>query len=237
VRFGSVLAVDNIDLALGAGVVGLLGPNGAGKTTLLSVLAGAIRPTTGEVRVAGHDVGTVSGRRAFRGSVGYLPQRFDLAGNMTVADSVRYAAWCNGVASSRVNQAADGALALVELSERAKFRVRRLSGGQRQRLGLAAALAHGPQILLLDEPTVGLDPDQRIRFRGYLRAVGQTTSVLLATHLLEDVKQAASNWSSCRPEKSLSVALPWTWSHKENNSRWTTRARPPWSADTDRSFR
>lgn len=170
-------------------MVGLLGPNGSGKTTLLSALATMGVITSGSIRVGGHDLSTPDGRRDARKLVGWLPQRFDLASTMTVIDAVRYAAWANGVPAAESRSAAERALAVVDLTGRAYDRVRRLSGGQRQRVGLAASVAHDPRVVLLDEPTVGLDPEQRVRFRSYLRAAGTGRTTIMATHLLEDVRQ------------------------------------------------
>lgn len=186
---GTRRALDGVSLTIGSGVVGILGPNGAGKTTLLSVLATALRVPRDVAWVGGHDVGTRSGRAAARQLLGWLPQRFDLAGGMTVQDTVAYAAWANGVDVDKSVKLAKDALALVDLSDRAGDRVRRLSGGQRQRLGLAAAIAHQPAVLLLDEPSVGLDPQQRVRFRASIRAAAGDRVVLLSSHLLEDVTQ------------------------------------------------
>jgi len=184
---GGRVALEDVSLRVSGGVVGILGPNGAGKTTLLSVLATALHVPSGAAWVGGHDVGTGQGRRAARALIGWLPQRFDLAGGMTVHDTVAYAAWANGVDARASSACASEALALVDLGDRAGERVRRLSGGQRQRLGLAASLAHRPSVLLLDEPTAGLDPQQRVRFRAYVRAAAQERAVLLSSHLLEDI--------------------------------------------------
>ena len=186
---GRRLALDTLTLRVEGGVVGILGPNGAGKTTLLSVLATVLRVPAGSAWVGGHDVGTAAGRQAARQVIGWLPQRFDLAGGMTLRDTVAYAAWANGVAARDCYASAIEALRLVDLEERAPERVRRLSGGQRQRLGLAAAVAHRPAVLLLDEPTAGLDPQQRVRFRHSIRAAAQLRTVLLSSHLLEDIGQ------------------------------------------------
>lgn len=188
VRFRGKPALDQVSFDLPTGVVGLLGPNGAGKTTLLSVLATILKPSQGQISMGGNNLTTAGGRQAARSVIGWLPQRFDLSGSMTLADTVTYAAWCCGVDSKHSDAAAASALDVVDLTERAKDRVRQLSGGQRQRLGLAAAIAHRPQILLLDEPTTGLDPAQRVRFRAYIQAVGQGRTIILATHLLEDIQ-------------------------------------------------
>ncbi|MGI8578589.1 MAG: ABC transporter ATP-binding protein [Nocardioidaceae bacterium] len=182
-----------MNLRLRSGIVGLLGPNGSGKTTLLSVLGGGIRPAPGHASIVGQDLSTGVGRRAVRGCVGYLPQRFDVSGAMRLRDTVGYAAWCNGVARQRLGIVTNRALALVELTDRAQDRVRHLCGGQRQRLGLAASVAHGPRVLLLDEPTSGLDLEQRVRFRRCLRELAEYATVVLATHLLEDVQQTADH--------------------------------------------
>lgn len=192
VRYGDITALDNVSFSFGTGVIGLVGPNGAGKSTLISTLAGALRPSEGRAVVLGKDT-SHTGDRSWRRRVGYLPQRFDLASGMSVVDTVRYAAWCNGVKRADLTACAMHALELVDLVDRRRFRARRLSGGQRQRLGLAASIAHDPSLILLDEPTAGLDPQQRVRFREYVGLIGQERSVLLATHLLEDIQNTASH--------------------------------------------
>lgn len=186
---GHRLALDAVTVQAGRGVVGLLGPNGAGKSTLLSVLATVLRPQAGSVVIGGHDISTRSGRQAARARLGWLPQRFDLAGGMTVLETVAYAAWANGCPPRQAEDQAADALALVDMADLASSRVRRLSGGQRQRLGLAAAVAHDPSVLLLDEPTVGLDPQQRVKFRASIRGAANRRTVVLSSHLLEDIAQ------------------------------------------------
>lgn len=185
-------ALSDVSLGAAPGVTALLGPNGAGKTTLLSVLATAQPVGAGVAFVDGHDVGTREGRAAARDVLGWLPQRFDLAGGMSLLDTVAFAAWANGVAEREVFGHASAALDRVDLAGRGRERVRTLSGGQRQRLGLAAATAHGPSVLLLDEPTAGLDPEQRVHFRRSVRSAADAT-VLLSTHLLDDAVQAADH--------------------------------------------
>ncbi|MGW5055580.1 ATP-binding cassette domain-containing protein [Actinokineospora sp. NPDC004072] len=166
------------------GITGLVGPNGAGKSTLLALLVGLRKPQSGTVAVAG------SGRR-----VGYLPQRFSLVPSMKVRDTVAYAGWLNGLPKRAAFAAADRALAVVDLQERAGAAVRTLSGGLRQRVGIAAAVVHDPEIVVLDEPTVGLDPGQRVRLRKLIARVGEERTVVLATHLVEDVATLCSTVS------------------------------------------
>ncbi|WP_312865089.1 ATP-binding cassette domain-containing protein [Saccharothrix tamanrassetensis] len=169
--------LSGVDWVVGTGVTGLLGPNGAGKTTLLSLLVGLEKPDSGVLRFEG----------ATSGAIGFVPQRFSLVGGMRVLDTVAYAAWVNGVDRVDCAVAAVRALAAVRLDDLAAARVRTLSGGQRQRLGVAAALAHEPDLLVLDEPTVGLDPAQRMRLREVIADIGRTRTVLLSTHLIEDI--------------------------------------------------
>lgn len=180
-------ALRSVSLELGTGVHGLLGPNGAGKSTLMFLMATVLPAAAGKVEVAGHDVSTRHGRRAARRLLGLLPQRFDLVGGMTLRDTVAYAGWSSGLDKRECVPAALRALELVQLDDRAGDRVRRLSGGQRQRLGIAAAVVHDPQVLILDEPTVGLDPVQRVRIRQHLETIGRYRTVLISTHMIEDV--------------------------------------------------
>lgn len=170
---------------IGPGMTGLIGPNGAGKTTLISLLVGQVQPTRGTIEL---DSGPDEPRRP----VGYLPQRFSLVPAMTVLDTVAYAAWVNGVTSGRCAAAAAAALDRVDLADYSASKVRALSGGQRQRVGLATALAHDPTILILDEPTVGLDPGHRLKLRALLSDIATNRTVLLSTHLVEDVAHLCS---------------------------------------------
>ena len=174
--YGRKRVLHGIDWDVHTGVTGLLGPNGAGKTTLLSVLVGLLRPSAGSVAVMGE------GAR-----LGFVPQRFSFAGGMRLVDAISYTAWINGVEHGEREVAARRALAAVDLTDKSGDRVRTLSGGERQRAGIAAGLAHDPDVLILDEPTVGLDAGQRWRVRDLIAELGQTRPVILSTHLLEDV--------------------------------------------------
>lgn len=185
--YGSRQVLKDLTWQVRPGVTGLLGPNGAGKTTLLSLLVTVNRLRTGTICVGDHDLRSSAGRHGARKAIGYLPQRFSLVGAMRVRDTVAYAAWLNGVSYARCFGAAEHALRVVELEERMWNRVRTLSGGMRQRLGIAAALAHDPSVLVMDEPTVGLDPSQRLRLRETIHQISRDRTVVLSTHLVEDV--------------------------------------------------
>jgi len=175
-----------ITLTLDGGIVGLVGPNGAGKTTLLRTLATVMPPKLGEVLINGVAVqGEADARRA-RMQVGYLPQRFGAPSGMRLVDFVRYSAWLRGVPSDRQSAAVEVALAAVDLTERGPSRMKSLSGGMRQRAGIACAIVGSPPLVLLDEPTVGLDPGQRLQFRRVIEKLAPAT-VVLSTHLIDDV--------------------------------------------------
>jgi len=193
VRAGRRLAVDGLDLALGNGVHGLLGPNGAGKTTLVRALATVLRPAGGRLRLLGEDVDGGSALRHVRRKIGYLPQEFGFYRRFTVREFVEYIAWLKQVPPAEVPGAVQRALDRVGLTDRADHRMRTLSGGMVRRAGIAQAIVNDPQILLLDEPTVGLDPDQRLQFRTVLRDIAADTCVVVSTHLVEDVAAACTD--------------------------------------------
>ncbi|MET8982013.1 ABC transporter ATP-binding protein [Streptomyces sp. NPDC004539] len=188
VRYGSSTALSGVSLTLEPGVTGLLGPNGAGKTTLLSTLATATGPDTGTLSVLGHDPLTPAGRRAVRRRLGYLPQNPGLPAHFTAFEFIDYVGILKEI-SDRDTRRAEARRVLEEVgltADRGR-RIRKLSGGMRQRVGLAAALVGDPELLILDEPTVGLDPEQRLRFRELVAGLGEGRTVLLSTHQTEDV--------------------------------------------------
>ena len=189
-RYGRTVAVDHVDLALGRGVFGLLGPNGAGKTTLLRMLATAIEPTEGRLRLLGHDPADRTGRRALRRRLGYLPQQLGYYPNFTVFEFVEYFALLKEMAPDRARRAAVTAIERTDLGGRARTKLKSLSGGMLRRVGIAQAIVNDPDLLLLDEPTAGLDPEQRVGFRALLREIGAGATVVVSTHLVEDVGAA-----------------------------------------------
>ncbi|MFE2967705.1 ABC transporter ATP-binding protein [Streptomyces sp. NPDC059340] len=187
-RYGGTVALDDVSLRLSEGVTGLLGPNGAGKTTLLRVLATAVPADRGAFTVLGHDPGTSSGRLDVRRALGYLPQTPAFHPDFSAFEFVDYVAILKELTDrSARHREVRRVLETVDLSDVRGKRIKRLSGGMRQRVGLAAALVGDPGFLVLDEPTVGLDPEQRMRFREMIAEAGMRRTVLLSTHQTEDV--------------------------------------------------
>ena len=191
-RFGRTQAVAGVSLRTGAGVFGLLGPNGAGKTTLLRMMATALPPTSGRLRLLGRDPGTYGPRREIRRRLGYLPQNLGYYPGFTVAEFVEYFALLKDMPPGQVPRAVAAAIEHVGRGDRARTKLRTLSGGMLRRVGIAQAIVNGPELLLLDEPTAGLDPEQRVAFRALLRDLGQRATVIVSTHLVEDVGAACT---------------------------------------------
>ena len=184
--YGRTPVIDELDLELTPGVVGLLGPNGAGKTTLLRTMATIMPPKAGTLFLDGVVVDSERKARKARRRIGYLPQHFGFDPGMRVDDFVRYAAWMRGMPPGTWDDATDRALVRVDLREHRRAKMRALSGGMRQRAGIAWAIVGEPSLVLLDEPTVGLDPRQRLQFRKII--TGLTNSVVvLSTHLIDDI--------------------------------------------------
>lgn len=193
VRAGRRLAVDGLDLTLGIGVHGLLGPNGAGKTTLMRALATVVKPAGGGLALLGQAVGGSADLRQVRRNLGYLPQQFGFYPRFTVREFIEYMAWLKEMPRAAVPGAVQRAIDRVGLTDRADARMKTLSGGMLRRAGIAQAVVNDPEILLLDEPTVGLDPEQRLDFRDLLRELGLDSCVLVSTHLVEDVVAACTD--------------------------------------------
>ena len=191
-RFGRTQAVAGVTLATGPGVFGLLGPNGAGKTSLLRMLATVIPPTSGRLRLLGRNPSVYGPRREIRRRLGYLPQNLGYYPGFTVVEFVEYFALLKDMPAGRVPGAVAAAVEQVGLGDKARAKLRTLSGGMLRRVGIAQAIVNQPELLLLDEPTAGLDPEQRVAFRALLRELGQRATVIVSTHLVEDVGAACS---------------------------------------------
>ncbi|MEU5611291.1 ABC transporter ATP-binding protein [Streptomyces sparsogenes] len=190
VRHRRTTALDAVDLSFGTGVHGLLGPNGAGKTSLIRVLATVAPPAAGRVELLGGDISAPAHRTSVRRRLGYLPQEFGYYPGFTVREFVAYMAWLKEVPRAEAPAAVERAVARVGLADRIDAKVRTLSGGMVRRAGIAQAIVNDPELLLLDEPTAGLDPEQRVDFRALLRELGRTATVIVSTHLVEDVAAA-----------------------------------------------
>lgn len=183
-QYANKIAVDRISLTLGKGVYGLLGANGAGKTTLMRMLCGILKPTNGEIKFNGTDVS----QEKYRKELGYLPQDFGYYPEFTAFDFMLYMASLKGLTKSHAKAKTAELLKLVSLSNMAKKKIKTFSGGMKQRLGIAQAMLNNPKILILDEPTAGLDPKERVRFRNLISQLGSDRIVLLSTHIVSDIE-------------------------------------------------
>jgi len=185
--YGRKIAVDRISLRLQKGVYGLLGANGAGKTTLMRLLCGILKTTSGSISYNGIDVST----EEYRSRLGYLPQDFGYYPDFTGVNFLLYMAALKGLNKSKAKKKVADLLKLVALQEVGKKKIKTYSGGMKQRLGIAQALLGEPEIIILDEPTAGLDPKERVKFRNMIAELGKDNIVLLSTHIVSDIEHIA----------------------------------------------
>ena len=186
-QYKNKIAVDRISVKLQKGVHGLLGENGAGKTTLMRMICGILKPTSGTISFDGIDVKEES----YRSILGYLPQDFGYYPEFTGQDFLLYMSALKGIEKLQAKRRAAELLQLVALQDVAKKKIKTYSGGMKQRLGIAQALLSQPKLLVLDEPTAGLDPKERVRFRNLIEDLGKESIVLLSTHIVSDVEHIA----------------------------------------------
>ena len=217
-----VHALRGVDLEIGAGMFGLVGPNGAGKTTLMRILAGLLRPTSGKVTVLGNDVTTSRGKLAIKSVLGYLPQELGLYPDLTALEFLEYVAVLKGVSdkTERQIQLAE-ILELVGLTGDARRKIRTFSGGMKRRVGIAQALLGSPQLLIVDEPTSGLDPEERVRLRNLLSEMAGRCTVILSTHIIEDISQSCSDLAVIDAGKVLFRGDPSTLIEQVRGKVWT----------------
>ncbi len=186
-QYKNKIAVDRMSFTLTSGVTGLLGANGAGKTTLMRLLCGILLPTSGSVTCDGMGVET----EEYRDILGYLPQEFGYYPEFSGRDFLLYMSAVKGLPKTEAAHKTDELIGMVGLKETARKKIRTYSGGMKQRLGIAQALLNDPRILIMDEPTAGLDPQERIRFRELIAGLGRDRIVLLSTHIVSDLEQIA----------------------------------------------
>ena len=204
---GPVAALQGVSLEIPSGMFGLLGPNGAGKTTFMRILAGALEPTSGSVSMDGVDV--LANPQHLRATLGYLPQDFGFFPHLTGQRMLEYLLRLKGVeAAGGVGKLAGELLERVNLAHAAHRKVKDYSGGMRQRLGIAQAIAGNPSLMIVDEPTAGLDPEERLRFYRILSELAQERTVILSTHIVEDVAVLCPRFAVTRQGKVVALTSP-----------------------------
>lgn len=187
-NYSGKIACDRVSITLHKGVYGLLGANGAGKTTLMKMMCGILNPTSGTISYDGIDVS----REEYRDVLGYLPQNFGYYPEFTAYDFMMYIAALKGIPKPKAKMKTDELLEMVSLQHETKKKIKTFSGGMKQRLGIAQALLNDPKILILDEPTAGLDPKERVKFRNIISRMGAERIILLSTHIVSDVEHIAN---------------------------------------------
>lgn len=188
--YGKKQALNDVCLTIESGMFGLLGRNGAGKTTLMKVLASLISKSEGSISICGVPVEHAS---EIRKITGYLPQEFSMYPNMTVYEAMDYLGVLSGLSKAERRRRIPKLLNRVNLQDDQKKKVKALSGGMKRRLGIAQAILHNPKVLIVDEPTAGLDPEERVRFRNLLCEIAQNRIVILSTHIVEDIEATCEN--------------------------------------------
>ena len=205
-QYGQTIALDRVDLALSEGVYGLLGANGSGKTTMMRILCGILRPTSGAVRYNECDISGLG--ESYRELLGYLPQDFGYYPDFTAYKFMLYIASLKGLNANYAKEKSVELLDMVGLSGERNRKIKTFSGGMKQRLGIAQAMLNDPQILILDEPTAGLDPKERVRFRNLLSSFAKDKIVILSTHIVSDVEYIANEILILKKGSLLSRGKP-----------------------------
>jgi ABC-type multidrug transport system ATPase subunit len=224
-RFGSHWAVRDLSLRAGPELVGLVGPNGAGKTTLMRIIATLLEPTEGTIRWNGEDTRAHGDR--LRQVLGYLPQEFGIYPEFTGRQFLRYLAAMKGLPTGLARRRVDEVVALVHLESVADRRLTTYSGGMKQRIGIAQALLNDPELLIVDEPTGGLDPEERVRFRTLLASFTSSRVTLLSTHIIADVEAVATRLLILREGRLLVDTTPDALLARARGKIWTAEVDLP----------
>jgi ABC-type multidrug transport system ATPase subunit len=227
-----VHALTGVDLEFGEGMFGLLGPNGAGKTTLMRILAGIVRPTSGKVSVYGLGLGSERERIAIKAMLGYLPQELGVYPDLSARQFVDYMAILKGLADSASRgKRVEEVLNMVGLRDDMDRKLKGYSGGMKRRAGIAQALVNDPKLLIVDEPTAGLDPEERIRFRNLLVGLASDRVVILSTHIVEDIGQTSRNMAVLAAGQVIYTGSPSDLTQAAQGKVWTVTMDGPRKPD------
>lgn len=233
-QYGSKIAVYNISTTLTPGVYGLLGANGAGKTTLMRMLCGILEPSSGEVFFNDREITSMGA--SYRNILGYLPQDFGYYPNYTAMEFMLYMAALKGIPNHIAVKRIKKLLSTVDLSHVASKRIKTFSGGMKQRVGIAQALLNNPKILILDEPTAGLDPKERVRFRNLLSEYAGDKIVILSTHIVSDIEAIADEVLLMKKGRIVQRGTVWDLIQKAEGKVWELTVSPRevqhWQAKT-----
>jgi ABC-2 type transport system ATP-binding protein len=221
--FGDKRAVDDVSVELTNGVYGFLGANGSGKTTLMRMLATVSKPTSGSITLDGEDIWKMDDR--YRDLLGYLPQHIGYYKNFTVEKFLLYIASLKGLNKNDASERLEELLQTVNLMEKRKVKMGKLSGGMKQRVGIAQALLNNPKILIVDEPTAGLDPKERIRFRNLLGQISKDRIVLLSTHIVSDIEFIAKEILIMKDGKLIEKDTPQNLMDRMHSKVWSVQAK------------
>ena len=205
-QYKNKIAVDKVSIKLKPGVYGLLGANGAGKTTLMRMICGIQNPTSGQIKYNGTDIKKLG--EDYRQVLGYLPQDFGYYPDFTAYDFLMYIAALKGLSKEKAEMRVNELLQIVNLENEKKQKVKTFSGGMKQRLGIAQAMLNNPKILILDEPTAGLDPKERVKFRNLISSFSQDKIVILSTHIVSDIEFIADEIIVMKAGKKILIGTP-----------------------------
>lgn len=224
-RFNDFTAVNGVSYTMNNGIYGLLGINGAGKTTLMRMICTLLKPTEGAITYEGKDIWRMDNE--YRRILGYLPQDFGFYPDLTVEDYLMYIAAIKGIRPGAANRKVNELLHLVGLERVRRKKMKKLSGGMKRRAGIAQAMLNDPKVLVLDEPTAGLDPNERIRFRNLISKLAQERLVLLSTHIVSDVEYIANNIMLMKDGQFVRFGTAQELSQGIEEKVWTCTVAPP----------